>query len=469
MGVFVLHNFGKQAMLLTGELQVPHGTALFASGKNDVVIPWHCASHIPERVRTLNHPQAVKRCRDKQAMRDMLAASGIAVAAAGRRDACRFYRTYVVPVFFPDALAVLKVPNTHGAAVLFAPGKRVWLPEALRVAEDGGRAPEAKKAARQAVRAVRALDLDFANVVVLANGSRPPEVLDVEPNPVVDRKLASLYAQAIHRFAGQSRPSACGESQVVLGADPEFALISRTGELVAASRFLPLTGRIGCDAAARSDGTIHYPLAELRPRPAADPDRLVAEIRKLLQLAQERISAAHVRWLAGGMPVEYVRLGGHIHFGGIWPNPFLIRALDNYLALSLAAIEDERTARRRPRYGGLGDVRRQFHGGFEYRTLPSWLISPQIAAAVLHLAQIIAGNFGQLTQSPLSDPRTRHAYYRGDAKIIGNIARKLWRELSGLPAYQEKRERLEPLGQMILAGEKWDEQTDIRKAWGIAR
>ena len=67
----------------------------------------------------------------------------------------------------------------------------------------------------------------------------------------------------------------------------------------------------------------------------------------------------------------------------IWLTSRLLRVLDNYLALPFILIEDQNTKLRRPRYGFLGDFRRKTHGGFEYRTLPSWIVSPRITKGVI--------------------------------------------------------------------------------------
>lgn len=42
------------------------------------------------------------------------------------------------------------------------------------------------------------------------------------------------------------------------------------------------------------------------------------------------------------MPQPGFPLGGHLHFSGVALNGALLRALDNYLALPLALLEDKR-------------------------------------------------------------------------------------------------------------------------------
>jgi hypothetical protein len=167
------------------------------------------------------------------------------------------------------------------------------------------------------------------------------------------------------------------------------------------------------------------------------------------------------------MPLQGFPLGGHIHFSRVWLNPQLLRALDNYLALPLMLIEADTTRRRRPRYGFLGDFRRQTHGGFEYRTLPSWMVSPQVAVGVLSLASLIADGYPKLTSRPLDDIPLLEAYYTGDKDAALPAVRQLLGELERLTGHAAFAADLEPLKSRILRMEPWNELADIRRYWKI--
>src|SRR5699024_1475230 len=154
-------------------------------------------------------------------------------------------------------------------------------------------------------------------------------------------------------------------------------------------------------------------------------------------------------------------------FSGVPLNFKLLRALDHYLALPLVLIEDPQGVKRRPKYGYLGDFRTQFHGGFEYRTLPSWLISPTVTKGVLAAAKLIAAHYPVLKSGYLQRHTVQKAYYEGDKEALRSIVQDLLVELKGLKGYQQYRNYLDPFFQMVLSGKKWNESKDIRLVWKI--
>jgi hypothetical protein len=167
------------------------------------------------------------------------------------------------------------------------------------------------------------------------------------------------------------------------------------------------------------------------------------------------------------MPVKGLPLGGHIHFSGVKLTSQLLRVLDNYLALPLVMLEGDNVYHRRPRYGFLGDFRHQSHGGFEYRSLPSWLVSPQITVGVLSLAYVIAHHYLELQQRPLRQIKVQRAFYHGDKNVIKPIVDKLWLDIKETGLYEKYHKELKYLFQMMLRKEAWQEQHDFRKNWKI--
>jgi hypothetical protein len=195
---------------------------------------------------------------------------------------------------------------------------------------------------------------------------------------------------------------------------------------------------------------------------------LTAHLRSAMQRAAVIINDPHLEWLAGGMPVKGLPLGGHIHFSGVALNSHLLRSLDNYLALPLVLLEGETTRHRRPRYGFLGDFRLQPHGGFEYRTLPSWLISPQIAAGVLSLAAVIANHYHSLRRRPLQHVDIQHAYYQGDKRMILPYVHLLWQDIEQTSTFKRYHKELTYLRHKMLTMEEWAEHRDFRSSWEIS-
>jgi hypothetical protein len=296
------------------------------------------------------------------------------------------------------------------------------------------------------------------------NGAVP---LAVDPFPETDEPLFARYRQALERFRAAWIRECGRTTPAVLGADPEFLLKSASGRVVPASAFLPRRGSAGCDLVRIGERAL-YPLAELRPEPSPDPRRLVVHIHKALRTAASHIpDRPDLQWVAGGMPARGFALGGHIHLSGVWLNVFLLRALDNYLALPVALVEDGRASARRPRYGVPGDFRLKPHGGFEYRTLPSWLVSPRVAKGALALASVIADRYRELDRMPLSDPDCLRAFLEGDKAKLSAAVRPLLAELRRLPEYDRHERMIEPLFAMIARGESWDESRDFRAGWKI--
>lgn len=322
-------------------------------------------------------------------------------------------------------------------------------------------------AEKAAARLLYLSGLDFGQVDVGIGAGDRPAVMKLEPFPKLDADEHRRFAQALERYRSADADKSPGGA-VVLGADPEFLLMNAEGKVVQAAAFLPRRGRVGCDLV-RIGGKVRYPLAELRPEPSSDPVRLVANIRRAMLAAAELIpDTPGTRWLAGGMPAKGFALGGHIHMSGIRLDVSLLRALDNYLALPLILIEDDGAKARRPRYGIPGDVRRQPHGGFEYRTLPSWLVSPRVAKGVLALALVIAKRYRQLHRRPLDRLDVLRRYFAGDKQALAGTVLPLLDPIRWLPEYGQYEAMLAPLFAMIEQGRRWDEGKDIRGGWKIA-
>ncbi|WP_175498697.1 hypothetical protein [Paenibacillus sp. NFR01] len=281
-----------------------------------------------------------------------------------------------------------------------------------------------------------------------ADGSPPPEPY-----------RAAALAQA--RALAEEQP---GRPGLLLGMDPELLLLrEETGRVVPAARYLPMDGVAGCDAG--PPGTRGaFPVAELRPAPRRTPRALLAQLRSAAAEA-DRLTPRSLGWRAGGMPLPGWPLGGHLHFSGAVLTAPLLRALDNYLALPLMLLEDGRAAARRPRYGVLGDFRRQPYGGFEYRTLPSFMISPVIAEGAVHLAHLIVSRYEHLKARPLDRDDLHAAYARGDKTPLRPAFAPLAAQLRALPGYDAAAPFIEPLLAMIAAEQTWDESRNIRDAW----
>ncbi|SEJ79289.1 Phage phiEco32-like COOH.NH2 ligase-type 2 [Paenibacillus polymyxa] len=324
---------------------------------------------------------------------------------------------------------------------------------------------------RLAVRALYTLGLDSGEVVLTPLGERNCQIRQVLAQPWLnDRRLATLYEVAAREedAPGEELSAERGSARLLIGMDPEFVLVRMPeGRVVPASRYLGRLGIAGCDAVTRRGRTL-YPVAELRPAPSEDPARLLRHLRQAFATAARRIDDRTLIWQAGGMPQPGFPLGGHLHFSGVPLNGALLRALDNYLALPLALLEDKRSARRRPHYGILGDFRRQSYGGFEYRTLPSFLISPQLAKGVIGMAFLIASQYSRLQRRPLGEEEAHRAFYEGNQVVLREYMEPVILDMVSLEIYSQYETYIAPLLDSLRQGKQWDETRDLRPYWKLS-
>jgi hypothetical protein len=487
MQTFLLHAGGTHMQLLAEQAGIQSGMQLPEAWPGRVVIQWGIFVEGREQKEELKRgnmhldclklqpAEAVNRAQDSRRREELLSINGIKTLTSHRENQTDTYfpYQYKIPVFHLHALAIYEKKKK-----VWASGQRRKSGSPELVIQEGERdgykeidSDQAtfhmRRAVRESVKAIYALGLDFGMVTVGVLPSGHTLVLHVEPLPQLTSRLCQLFARAIQRYDAELTRELARTEPVMLGSDPEFLLLSAQGKVVAASRFLEREGPVGCDAIVLSGHRVILPLAELRPQPSVDPRQLARNLHHTMQLAARAIPDESLAWLSGGMPLRGFPLGGHVHFSRLWLNGHLLRALDNYLALPLMQIEGETTGQRRPRYGGLGDFRPQPHGGFEYRTLPSWLVSPAVTRGVLALAALIAEHYWSLRLRPLRDTDVQAAYYRGDKKQVRALIAHLWEDLERLPGYSRHAGCLEPLKSMILRMEPWNERADFRKAWKI--
>jgi len=466
MRAFLLHSNEPTLQLLLERIRLPHGTQLPGRQPDTCIIHWGCFHAAKEGVRSFQPVKSMLRASNPHKAAELLKLHGIRMAQRPEREALRFSHEYIIPVFHLQPLSLFQKSN----GILFGAPHPLQKPQPAEFAELTAQAPSyhAVRAKREAVKAIYALGLDYGVVRIGARPGGELIVLEINAIPQLTDRLAELFAEAMNGFAEQleaERPESGQEATI--GADPEFLLLNDKGKVVFASNYMEKEGAVGCDAIVLPSFRKIYPLAELRPEPSKDVKQMIVNLHRTMQLAERRITDSSLRWVAGGMPVHGFPLGGHIHFSGVRLSSELLRALDNYLALPLVLLEDATTGDRRPKYGFLGDFRRQKHGGFEYRVLPSWLISPVIAKGVLALAKLIADHYLQLTARPLAEPDVQEAYYSGDKQRIRLLVPGLWSDLVRLPGFRKYEPYLTPLKIRMLRMQPWDEREDFRRLWKI--
>jgi len=476
MSCFFLYADQLEVALILPLLRIQHGTNIPKHSIPSTIIFWGYspAIKVSANSRIMNPPISIKQSADKKDMQAFLKTNGLNVADVGvtetaMRNQGKFSVEYKISLFHLNTLAVSIKKRQQPIGALASLNINV-IDQFTEIDPFEKHGFYLRKAMRVAVKAAYALGLDIATVHIGINTTGQTIVLNVTAIPQLDNRLAEIYANAINRYAESiqaNRFVLAKRERLILGADPEFLLRNANGKIVFADKFMDREGIVGCDSVILSGHRVILPLVELRPQPSESPRILLDHLRQAMLLASEMIADPNLEWLAGGMPVNGFPLGGHIHFSGVELSCQLLRALDNYLALPLILLEAKTTGRRRPRYGFLGDFRRQPHGGFEYRSLPSWLVSPQIAVGVLALSLVIAKHYERLTKQPLLQLDIQRAYYQGNKLRIFPLLSELWADISATETYFSYRKELEHVYGMMRRMEMWQEQQDFRTYWHI--
>lgn len=380
------------------------------------------------------------------------------------------WRVYAVSVFHLEVIAMerCRLQWNGGKAVGAERTSSDQMISGVDLIKQMGADPSLRRVARAAVRALYSLGLDLGIAVVAIDGDGRTAALDLRQVPLFREGDGSVWADALVRFksmyANTIAASVKPEKSILIGADPEFVLVKPNGRIASAERFFGIGGGAGADALLIGQRLI-YPIGELRPDPAASPDELTANVRRQLIRAAARCNDNSLRWAAGAMPIKGIALGGHIHLSGIPLTSRLLRQLDRYVALPIAMVESD--SGRRPRYGMLGDYRQQSHGGFEYRTLPSWLVSPAAAKGAFALTLLCAHDTWSLPAPRLMPERVEDAFYRGDRRVLVQQLDGIAAELAEAPSYGAYARWIEPLFAAARQGTVWDADADFRRKWRV--
>lgn len=251
-----------------------------------------------------------------------------------------------------------------------------------------------------------------------------------------------------------------------IGADVEF-MLNNEGELIPASRFFPIEGPVGCDERQIEQDSGDYALAELRPEKAQTPQELYKNIKALLNDASNQIPYNNIEFHSGSMPFSGYQCGGHLHFG----TPLSlakIRALDQYVAIPLAMIEDSRTAKRRrkTKHGGLGKYRLHPYG-FEYISLSSWITDPQLTLGILCLAYLVVAYHHELPADLLFEPLVQQAYYNGNKTILKHYWPEIKKRLQSTTGFHDYENELTDFFNRVEHPEEYPVQKDLRQNWGL--
>lgn len=420
-------------------------------------------SELQTLIATLNRePFAARTKHNAATIKKLLGIHGLLVKPGNKDKAATTIPEYLVAVFQYEMIAL------YYRSVGVLKGGPLAVPQEVRLtAQPAANDRLLRRLARTAVRAIYALGLDYGLVRIAMAPRGAMYVLGVDPFPASPPGLITKFAAQLTTHASILAAYRTGmqQSDIVLGLDAEFVLTTSQGELVPADRYLPAAGPAGHDVAFIGRRVMRA-LAELRPVPSSEPRQLFANLQRAMRIAARRIDPA-LNWRAGGAPLTGISLGGHLHFSGLPLTFEFMRTLDNYVTLPLSLLEDTRCLARRHTFGWLGNARAKDHGGFEYRTPASMLISPVITRGVLALAKLIAVHSSQLRSRPLDSPQMQKAYFAGDKAVLSSFLDQWKREVMSLSSFANYSRELLPFIHLLEAGYVWDESKDIRKEWGI--
>ena len=192
-----------------------------------------------------------------------------------------------------------------------------------------------------------------------------------------------------------------GVHDTVSGADPEFLLFNKEGNVAAANGIsgMSKTTKIGYDGA----------MCEVRPSPATTPEGLVRNIRSCFEDPELIKPIESYDWFAGCYYKDNRRdypMGGHIHVG----NPakvarmsmtkrevffnVLNKIMDELVAVPCVRLDGDMGNKRRclcgmGKFGYFGEWRNH-NGRLEHRTLSGmWMLHPSLAKAVIGTAKAV--------------------------------------------------------------------------------
>ncbi|GIM28014.1 hypothetical protein CPJCM30710_06800 [Clostridium polyendosporum] len=320
-----------------------------------------------------------------------------------------------------------------------------------------------------AIKSVYALGLDFGVVTIGKSLDGKFYALDVDAScKYMSKNCLDAYVKEFSNLLLKYDNLMNRKINVTIGADPECMLKDKdTNSLIYASDFFGKKGLYGLDDRSIESGKRCYPLVELRPQYSTNPRDVVESIKYILKMIGETIDYKNIGLYAGSMPLLDYWVGGHIHFG-IQPNYKLIRALDNYLALPVMMIENSYSSRkRRIKYGALGNYRLKSYGGFEYCTLSSWLINPEITTGILCLAKVIAQEYLNLNEEFICNYSDIRAFYQVNKNYFKDKVGKILKNISETHTFIQYSKELRPLFKRIMECKEWDETTDLKENWSI--
>lgn len=275
------------------------------------------------------------------------------------------------------------------------------------------------------------------------------------------------------------------KSKLTIGSDCEFGFVNKITKLQEyANEYIERQygysgNHVGLDG--------HNHIAEIRTAGGnISPIGHANDLRRILANFQKEIPETIIP-VAGSM-VGNDPIGGHIHFGYCNNDfsPKIVESikdygdvLDLFLAIPSLLVENNKTARRRrtSNYGKLSDARLTDYG-FEYRTLPSWLVSFGFAQSLLSLAYVLVDHLlkgGKMVGFSDLGTGAAEKFYIGSRNYFYRLLPKLHKEITKCPLYDTYSVYINALFGFIKAFNQinpkkdWIEKVSFTDRWNIEK
>ena len=177
--------------------------------------------------------------------------------------------------------------------------------------------------------------------------------------------------------------------KINIGADPEFSLVSKNNldQFVNANQIV----KSQFDFPIGADG--HASILEMRPDHSNNIDEFLCNVEDVLKETSELIDSNIYDLITGGGRFKNEPLGGHIHFSGIKPNGDILKMLDDFIGCPIKSCKGGKRVVANNNYDQLSAFRNQPHGGFEYRTPPSFLINKKFTESVYIVSFLVVKTY----------------------------------------------------------------------------
>lgn len=266
--------------------------------------------------------------------------------------------------------------------------------------------------------------------------------------------------------------------KTTIGLDAEFLFVDNNNRIVSASKYVNSTSaKFGTDGCST--------LAEIRPTYAVEPDKLVQNmLRTFKTTARNKPIITLYKWRAGSFVGSYP-IGAHIHIGVkaeegdvdyrllqslMDKRDQLVRVFDRYLAVPVMFLEVSAEANKRKRsYGQLSGSRAQAWG-IEYRTLPSFIVSPAVTLGILCMAKTLADEvmFNDL-QVVGFDQTSKMEFLASSKSRFWKVMDEVYVRYETFAGFKKYKDPIKKVFSLMRQGWTFKNIEDMKSEWGIEK